>query len=479
MGPANLLFLLLATATQLSVAQLLIHRTAKPSTVWINTAHSYGYYLDQVPVLTCYPQPQASSGFKPAITAGFLSLCVSDTCDVYLFAVFLVHVVDNSTRVADSPQVLWSANRNRPVREKATLEFSSDGNLVLRDADGSHVWSSNSSGRSVDGMVITEIGNLVLFDRRNATVWQSFDYPTDTMVPGQSLVEGMRLIASTSATNTTENQLYVTVLQDGLYAYVESTPPQLYFSYNSIISKVGNDPTKATFMNGSLSIVVRPDVNDSISLPAVKSTQYMRLDSDGHLRLYEWSTAGSTAVYDVMVINVCDYPTVCGEYGICSEGQCTCPLENGSSSTSFKLVDVRNPNLGCTPLIPISCREIQSHQLLTLTGVSYFDMNYKVVNATTEDDCKQACLKNCSCRAVIFRVGECVWLTKVFSLQSVQPGYSSAYLKVQLSPPISASTSNKKKDLRCHTWSYCYYSCVASHCYYSLSTKEEKVQRER
>lgn len=198
MGPANLLFLLLATATQLSVAQLLIHRTAKPSTVWINTAHSYGYYLDQVPVLTCYPQPQASSGFKPAITAGFLSLCVSDTCDVYLFAVFLVHVVDNSTRVADSPQVLWSANRNRPVREKATLEFSSDGNLVLRDADGSHVWSSNSSGRSVDGMVITEIGNLVLFDRRNATVWQSFDYPTDTMVPGQSLVEGMRLIASTS-----------------------------------------------------------------------------------------------------------------------------------------------------------------------------------------------------------------------------------------------------------------------------------------
>ncbi|CAK9181622.1 unnamed protein product [Ilex paraguariensis] len=40
------------------------------------------------------------------------------------------------------------------------------------------------------------MGNLVLFDRNNATVWQSFDQPTDCLVPGQKLLSGQKLIAS-------------------------------------------------------------------------------------------------------------------------------------------------------------------------------------------------------------------------------------------------------------------------------------------
>lgn len=116
--------------------------------------------------------------------------------------------------------VIWSANQASPVRENATLEITLDGNLVLRDVDGSLVWSSNSSGQSVAGMEIWDTGNLVLLNRRYATVWQSFDHPTDTMVPGQSLMEGTRLTSSSSATNTTANQFYITVRPDGLSAYI-------------------------------------------------------------------------------------------------------------------------------------------------------------------------------------------------------------------------------------------------------------------
>ncbi|XBH65895.1 hypothetical protein VPH35_119389 [Triticum aestivum] len=331
------------------------------------------------------------------------------------------------------------ANRARPVRMNATLELTSNGNLVLMDADGSHIWSSNSSGRSVTGMVINEFGNLALVDQRSATVWQSFDHPTDTLVHGQSLVEGMKLTASTSVTNTTENQLYITVLPHGLYAYVEATPPQLYFSFYYSVAdhRRQNDLTRVTFMNRSLTIFVRSDRYGGISLPATKSNQYMRLESDGHLRLYDW--ANGSILYEVMQINDCDYPTVCGEYGICIESQCVCPYEN----SFFKPVDERQPNLGCTPLTPISCQEKQRHRLLTLSSIYYFDKNYTVVNAKSLAQCKKACLKNCSCRAVIFSYyhndsyGECMWVTKVFSLQSMQPGdddvYSStAYLKVQI-----------------------------------------------
>lgn len=366
------------------------------------------------------------------------------------------------------PQVVWSANRARPVKENATLELSSDGNLLLRDADGALVWSSSSSGRSVAGMVITDFGNLALVDLKNATVWQSFDHPTDALVPGQSLVEGKRLVASTSATNWTESHLYMTVLPNGLSAYVGSAPPQLYFSQLVNTNKTGNSRTEVIFTNGSLSIFVQPkqpnDPDASIQLTAARSTQYMRLESDGHLRLYEWlvdelsdSVGKWTVVSDVIKIfpDDCAFPTVCGEYGICTGGQCVCPLENNSSSSYFKPVDDRKANLGCDPVTPISCQEMQRHQLLTLTDVSYFDASHTIVNATNRDDCKQACLNNCSCRAVMFRYGQndsdgkCLWVTKVFSLQSIQQEIvhynSSAYLKVQLRPATSVSDPTKKK----------------------------------
>ncbi|XP_047082846.1 G-type lectin S-receptor-like serine/threonine-protein kinase SD2-5 [Lolium rigidum] len=448
MGPAVLFLVLGAAAPLLLAVQSLKHySTAKPSTTWINNDVFFDNRTNVRDIFTMVHHRRST----PYITAGFFcASSSSSTCNEFLFAVAIC-----TTMYGSGPQqVVWSANRDRPVRENATLELTTYGNLVLRDVDGSHVWSSNSSGQSVAGMLITEIGNLLLFDHRNATVWQSFDHPTDILVLGQSLVEGMRLTASTSATNMTENQFYITVHPDGLYAYIGSTPAQCYFT--DLMLRNGNDPTKATFNNGSLTIfgmyTTDLDILDNtIMLPESNFRQYMRLESDGHLRLYEYDLFLSswTVVYDVMQIDDCDYPTVCGEYGVCNGGQCTCPLENNSSSSYFKPVDDLKPNLGCTPVTPVSCTEIQHHQLLTIPNISYYDkyMNFDAINykETTIDGCKQACLKNCSCMAVLFKGEKCVWVTKVFSMKSIQPetiGYNtSAYLKVQL----NLSFENKTK----------------------------------
>lgn len=467
MAPSDLFFLLLlATAAPLTTGQGFDYPTANLSTLWTNSnaALSHSVTYSDGTVLRAIVLRSPKTFYGPSFAAGFF--CASSPCNAFLFAVFIVYT-NSGARITNPtngiPQVVWSANRVRPVKENATLELGVDGNLVLRDADSSLVWSSGSKGRSVAGMAITELGNLVLFDQKNATVWQSFDHPTDALVPGQSMLEGMRLTANTSATNWTQNQLYMTVLPNGLYAYVESTPPQLYFSLSGNKNKTANDPTKVTFTNGSLSIFVQSTLPypSTITLPAAKSTQYMRFESDGHLRLYEWSDAESkwAVVYNVikMFPDDCAFPTVCGEYGICTGGQCICPSQSNSSLRYFTPVDERKANLGCGPLTPISCQEMQYHDLLTLTDVSYFDASHTFVNARNRDDCKQACLKNCSCRAVIFRYGnndsdgDCLWITKVFSLQSIQPEIvhynSSAYLKVQLShsPPASTPTANKNK----------------------------------
>uniref|UniRef100_A0A452XK48 Receptor-like serine/threonine-protein kinase n=3 Tax=Aegilops tauschii TaxID=37682 RepID=A0A452XK48_AEGTS len=472
------LFIIVAVSAQLlSEAWLNFteYPTANLSTSWTNNESSFTgphvlqtlFYDGSAVRSLVLSSPQPILG--PYFGAGFF--CASP-CNVFLFAIYIFHI-----RSDTKPHMVWSANRARPVREGATIELTIDGNLVLRDADGSLVWSSGSSERSVAGMVITEDCNLVLFDRRNGTVWQSFDHPSDVLLPGQSLLEGTRLVANTAATNWTENQVYMTVLPrgtngyTGLYGYVGSTPSQLYYAFSAWVSEndTGNGPTKVTFLNSSLSLLVQtrqpsnPRMHN-ISLPAAKSTQYVRLESDGHLRLYEWSEDLLKCILrsDVTMLRElnddCEFPTVCGEYGICTAGQCTCPFQDNSSSINyFKPVHLRKANLGCAPLNSISCQEMQHHKLLTLTDVSYFDTHHTIENATNVDSCKQACLKNCSCRAVIFRYhlndseSECLWVTKVFSLKSIQPetAYfnSSAYLKVQSSPSSAAShpVANKRK----------------------------------
>ncbi|KAK8448559.1 hypothetical protein SEVIR_7G051000v4 [Setaria viridis] len=469
MAPSNLLlFLLLATATPLITGQPFDYPTANLSTLWTNNntslEHSVTYNDGSVVRAIVLRSPKTFYG--PSFAAGFF--CATAPCDsgTFLFAVFILYTNSGGKITMPTnglPQVVWSANRLHPVKQNATVELTGDGNLILRDADGSLVWSSGTAGRSIAGMAITELGNLVLSDRKNATVWQSFDHPTDALVPGQSLREGVRLTANTSATNWTQNQLYMTVEPNGLYAYVESTPPQPYFS-QLVRNKTGNHPTQITFMNGSLSIFVesmQPNSDSGIRLPPAKSTQYMRFESDGHLRLYEWSdTETKWAVVDDIIKIFpdnynCAFPTFCGEYGVCTGAQCSCPFQSNSTSSYFKLIDGWKPNVGCAPLTPISCQEMQHHELLTLTDVSYFDTSHTIVNARNRDACKQACLENCSCKAVMFRHGhnesdgDCQWVTKVFSMQSIQPQIvhynSSAYLKVQLSPSPSASAANAKK----------------------------------
>jgi hypothetical protein len=218
MGPAVVFFLVLASAALLAsqvtgnycVSQVSGNYSAiKPSTLWINDNNSYNDYRVRC-IITRVVVPNSNSDLYTEV--GFYCASSIYPCNEFLFAVSIGNAGTSDQVIAtivDTRQIVWSANRDRPVRENATLEFATDGNLVLRDADGSHVWSSNTPGRSVAGMAIKDVGNLVLFDHRNATVWQSFDYPTDTLVLGQSLVEGTRLTSNTSATNMTENMFYI------------------------------------------------------------------------------------------------------------------------------------------------------------------------------------------------------------------------------------------------------------------------------
>ncbi|CAO2209512.1 unnamed protein product [Urochloa humidicola] len=482
MPPSGLLCLLLAAAAAclLAPAGRVVHAknvlfptpaSTNVSTSWTISLKSNGHgsqqhfgYMDGMSVSVFLLQsvqvpPQEGLCFAACFYC-------TDPCADFYFGVCILKIDSGgflSWPNAGTLQVVWSANRDRPVRENATLSFTATGDLMLLDTNGSLVWSTNTSGRSIAGMAVTRSGNLVLFDSKNVPVWQSFSHPTDCLLPGQQLMEGMRLTPNASATNwTTSNQLYVTVRADGLYAFAESSPPQLY--YQKTVPKSGSRKTYMTLTNDSLAIfassssanVSALETDRTINMTA-GGMRYIRLESDGHLKLYQYEGIdGWVMAQDILKgqVDDCAYPTVCGEYGICNNGQCTCPIPVGSNATYFKQIDDRRINLGCAPVTPISCASTQYHQLLALSNISYF--NYVDSRATLpqmidEESCKKACLQNCSCKAAFFQYGgndtsqgSCYLPTQVFSLQAnqweVTHYSSSAYLKVQITrPPLSPS----------------------------------------
>ncbi|XP_028063000.1 uncharacterized protein LOC114266311 [Camellia sinensis] len=155
------------------------------STSWINKPSIYIELTDFVG-LSLTPVLEGSSKGSHLI-CGFY--CPTQQTQACLFGVVLFrsryYFSDNSPSII-VPELVWSANPDRPVQIDATLQLTGDGDLILHDTDGTFVWSTNTSGKSVFGMNFTELGNLVLFDQNNATVWQSFDHPTDSLLVGQT-----------------------------------------------------------------------------------------------------------------------------------------------------------------------------------------------------------------------------------------------------------------------------------------------------
>jgi hypothetical protein len=138
------------------------------------------------------------------------------------------------------------------------LQLTSGEGLVLKDVDGSIAWSTNTTGKSVAGMNLTDMGNLVLFDDNNATAWQSFDHPTDCLLPGQNLMAGQKLTPTVPLSNSTEQGLFsLSVTYKGLFASVESNLPQVYYQLVGNAAEMNKDSTFVRFMTGKLRFVLK------------------------------------------------------------------------------------------------------------------------------------------------------------------------------------------------------------------------------
>ncbi|KAL5989766.1 hypothetical protein ACLOJK_010660 [Asimina triloba] len=287
---------------------------------------------------------------------------------------------------------VWLANRDRLIGENATLVMTAQGGLVLRDADGTEAWSSRTTGMSLLGIKLGDTGNLLLYND-SYTVWESFDEPGDTLLPGQMLYQGSRLVASASTQNwSSGGQCYVQMASGGFSAFVQADAdaPLKYLhlgpgakaglsyptrenpfdrsgfglgkSYtrpcrptNICRSRFGPSPTTYAIHNGETLVLFFGGTNYSYQISpesAVGSYPFLRLGFDGRLRTLRRQSGNLSAqMYDLVSgqVDNCQNPNVCGEYGICAGGgNCSCPKALINGSDYFRQIEGPSTGLGCS-----------------------------------------------------------------------------------------------------------------------------------
>lgn len=113
-----------------------------------------------------------------------------------------------------------------------------------------------------------------------------------------------RLTSSFSTTNWSQGSFSLSVNRDGVSASV-GDPAQAYYTYVSLqaLPDIPRQRSYVTLVNRSLLLVASGTAEQIwYDFPPAASWQYLRLESDGHLRLYQWQGNGIdewTAVLDL------------------------------------------------------------------------------------------------------------------------------------------------------------------------------------
>lgn len=149
------------------------------------------------------------------------------------------------------PSMVWTTNRY--YYEQSLILFTTEGKLVLRTkSDNKEEPLIPNMQEPVSYAMMLDNGNFVLYGSGSKIIWQSFDYPTDTILGGQKLRSGVDLISGRKKLSVQEldgsvaiyakrsDSVYVSVISDALKGSL-SRPVFLSLNTTGDLYLVGSD----------------------------------------------------------------------------------------------------------------------------------------------------------------------------------------------------------------------------------------------
>ncbi|KAG5529156.1 hypothetical protein RHGRI_029737 [Rhododendron griersonianum] len=254
-------------------------------------------------------------------------------------------------------------------------------------------------------------GNFVLYNSSRGVIWQSFDYPTDTILPGQPLMNGNKLISSVSKGDHSTGIFRLEMQGDGhLVLYPLEYDGVQYSYWASGTSGAGNNITLNLDDKGHLYLLNETGGNTILNLSTAESSNdgkiyRMTFDADGIFRVYSLTMdpKGNWSVMWSLTVDKCQPKGLCGLNGYCvlngSEAECKClPGFNFTNPEIWSLGCKRNfAEVSCDTnggSVEFAMEEMQNMILE--------DQNYDETELTNKEDCKQSCLKDCNCEVALY-----------------------------------------------------------------------------
>ncbi|KAF7112212.1 hypothetical protein RHSIM_RhsimUnG0256700 [Rhododendron simsii] len=349
--------------------------------------------------------------------------------------------------------VVWVANRDNPVTGSSkVLTIEADGNLVILDVRLSYKVSTISSSANTSATLL-DSGNLVLIDRRSGNLlWQSFDYPSDTFLPGMKLGYDKRngktwyLLAwkseedpspgvfSVEADPEVTNQFFIlqgsqkywtTGIWNGQFF---SQMPEMNQNYLFKFSYVSNDnESYYTYSMYNSSIISR-----------------FVLDTSGLLQQLTWlETTSQWNLFWSQPTQRCYVNPTCGAFGACNPSASPfCQCLRGFEPNSVGGWNAGDTSGGCVRKAPLQCGNDSAvngrkDQFLRIAKVRLPDNSIVLSQVKSVGDCKSACFSNCSCSAYTYSVSGCsIWgneLLNVVQLMDGDPEGKDFYLRLAAS----------------------------------------------
>ncbi|KAK9116132.1 hypothetical protein Sjap_015079 [Stephania japonica] len=288
----------------------------------------------------------------------------------------------------ENKTIVWVANREQAVScstgSACYLSISSQGSLVIRSGVSNYVALMNvSSGRNTSATLV-ETGNLVLRDGNSKIVWQSFDYPTDNLIPGMKLGFNVRNGITWALTSWRSSD----DPSSGEYTLVPDRKSSQFFTIRRGSNKthwtsgqwIGDSfmyvPEMRKHHTFNFSYFAFDDEKYFTYSPFNKSiTSRFIMDLNGQIKHLVWVT--STQKWTPF----CEQPRdECHVYGYC-----------GAFSD-------------CNPGALPYCQCLEGFKPSSPVGWNQQDWT----NGSAEE-CKQACVNNCSCNAYSY-TNECwIW----------------------------------------------------------------------
>ncbi|KAL4649556.1 hypothetical protein ACB092_01G022000 [Castanea dentata] len=376
-------------------------------------------------------------------SAGFYS--VGD--NAYCFAIWF----------SNSRTVVWMANRDNPVSGKhSKLSLLDTGNLILTDATKFNVtvWATNTLSLSSVQLFLNDTSNLVLCDKEGIVLWQSFDFPTDTLLPQQLLNRKTKLVSSRSQTNFSSGFYELSFNNDNLLRFVYNglDVSDIYWFYSVL-----EDYNISTLVFDSLGNLSSSDDFTIISADyGAMLHRRLTLDYDGNIRLYSWEEERQSWVVSWQAIQrPCIIAGACGANSFCSYvigygRKCSCP-------PGYKMKNRSDWADGCELEVELSCKENES-EFLMLSHVdfySYYGNDFGNFLNYTFDQCRDLCLAACDCIAFEYNFNKEAGYSKCYPKTRLLNGYRSpelngdVYLKLPKSYILSHHNPLEEFNLNC------------------------------